>query len=84
MKSKQRIRFRIVQEICFLSLRVTQFPDKEVRDSAFKVLRRNAFFAHPEHEITAMLSDENKPVRDFAVDKIMPLHETLTPGHTDI
>ena len=31
-----------------------------------------------------MLGDENKPVRDIAVDKIMSLCETLTAGHTDI
>ena len=55
--------------------RVTQFPDKQVRDIALKVLRRNAFFAHPEHVIIAMLGDENKPVRD--------VRETLTASHTD-
>ena len=63
--------------------RVTHFPDKKVRDIAFKVLRHNAFFAHPEQVITAMPGDENKPVRDIAVDKIMSLRETLTAGHTD-
>ena len=50
---------------------------------ALKVSRHNAFFAHPEHVITAMPGDENKPVRDIAVDKIMSLRETLTAGHTD-
>ena len=64
--------------------RVTQFPDKQVRDITFKVLRRNVFFAHLEHVIIAMLGNENKPVRDIAVDKIMSLRETLTAGHTDI
>ena len=64
--------------------RVTQFPDKQVRDIAFKVLGRNAFFAHPQHVIIAMLCHENKPVRDIAVDKITSLRETLTAGHTDI
>ena len=63
--------------------RVTQFPDKQVRDIARKVLQRNAFFAHPERVITEMLGDENKPVRDIAVDKIMSLGETLTAGHAD-
>ena len=64
--------------------RVTQFPDKQVRDIALKVLRHNAFFAHPEHVIIAMLGDGNKPVRDIAVDKIMSLRKTLTAGRTDI
>ena len=63
--------------------RITQFPDKQVRDIALKLLRRNAFFAHPEHVIIAMLDDDNKPVRDIAVDKIMSLCETFTAGHTD-
>ena len=64
--------------------RVTQFPDKQVRDIALKALRRNACFAHPEHAVIAMLGDENKPVRDIAVDKIMSVRETLTAGYTDI
>ena len=63
--------------------RVTQFPYKQVRDIALKVLRRNAFFAHPEHVIIAMLGDENKLVRNIAVDKIMSLRETLTADHID-
>ena len=46
-------------------------------------MRCNAFFAHAEHVIIAMLGDENKPVRDIAVDKIMSLRETLTAGNTD-
>ena len=54
--------------------RATQFPDKQVRDNVLEVLRHNAFFAHPEHVIIAMLSDENKPVIDIAVDNIMSLH----------
>ena len=31
-----------------------------------------------------MHGDENKPVRDIAVDKIMSLRKILTAGHTDI
>ena len=46
----------MVQEIYFLSLGVTQFPDKQVRDIALKVLRHNAFFAHPEHVILRCLA----------------------------
>ena len=55
--------------------RVTQFPNKRVREIALKVFRRNAFFAHPQHVIIAMIGDENKPVRNIADDKIMPLSE---------
>ena len=63
--------------------KVTQFPDKQMKDNALKVLRRNACFVRPEHVIIAMLGDENKPVRDFAVDKIMSLRETLATNQTD-
>ena len=64
--------------------RVTKFPAKQVKDIALKVLRRNACFAHPDHVTIAMLGDENKPVRDIAVDKICfyvkhSLLATLTP-----
>ena len=54
-----------------------------MRDITLKILRHNAFFAHREHGIIAMPGDENKPVRDIAVDKIMSLREPLTAGHTD-
>ena len=43
----------------------------------------NACFDHSELVIIAMLGDENKPVRDIAVNKIMSLRETLIAGHTD-
>ena len=46
-----------------------------MKDIALKVLRRNVFFAHPEHVVIAMLGDENKSVKDIAVDKIMSLRE---------
>ena len=68
------------RNLFFKLRRVTQFPDKQVRDIAHKVLRHNA---HAEHVITAMPGNENKPVRDIAVNKIMSLCETLTAGHTD-
>ena len=71
------------RNIFFKLRRVTQFSDKQGRDIALKVLRHNAFFAHPEHVIIAMPGDENKPIRDIAADKIMSLRETLTAGHTD-
>ena len=64
--------------------RVIQFPDNQVRDIALKALRRDVFFAHPEHVIIAMLGNENKPVRGIVVDKIMFLRVTLTAGHTDV
>ena len=53
-----------------------------MRDIALKVWRRNAFFAHPKYVIIAMFGNENKPVRDIAVDKIMSPRKALTAGHT--
>ena len=65
--------------------RITQFPDKQDSERYCpKVLRHNTFFADPERVIIAMPGDENKPVRDIAVDKIMSLRETFIDGHTDI
>ena len=54
-----------------------------MRDIALKVLQRNSFFAHPEYVIIAILGDENKLVRDIAVDTITSPRETLSAGHTD-
>ena len=66
-----------LRNLFFKRRRVTQFPDKQVRDIALKVLWHNAFFAHPEHVIIVMPSNENKPVREIAVDKIMFLRESV-------
>ena len=73
----------MVHEFFSVLRRVTQFSDKQMKDMALKVLRRNPFFAHPKHVIIAMLGHENKPVSDTAVDKIISLRETLTAGNID-
>ena len=71
------------RNLFFKLKRVTQFPNKQVKDTALKVLRRSAFFDLSKHVITAIHGDKNKPVRDIAVDKIISLRETLTASHTD-
>ena len=84
MKSKQSSITNGPRNIFSKLRRVTQFADKQVRDIALKVLRRNAIFAHPAHVILLRcLTMKKKTVRVTAVDKIMSLRETLTAGLTN-
>ena len=54
--------------------RVTQFFDKQVKILPLKFCGIMPFFAQSEHVIIAMPGDENKPVTDIAVDKIICLY----------
>jgi len=56
--------------------RVRKFPNAEVRDSSFKVIQRNAFFAYPENILLGMLSDDEN-VRRLAVNKIFSVRGKL-------
>ena len=51
--------------------RIQVFPDSQVKDIATKVVERNAYFAHPENIMLAMLADENEEIRNAAVKKIV-------------
>ena len=51
--------------------RIQVFPDSQVKDIATKVVERNAYFAHPENIMLAMLADENEEIRNAAVKKII-------------
>ena len=44
-----------------------KFTDLKVREISLKVLRHNAFFAHAENIIIAMLSDQDGQTRNIAV-----------------
>lgn len=59
--------------------RVTKFPKKNVRDIALKVLQRNAFFAHHENVLLAMLGDGDESVRRLAVNKILSIRGEMDP-----
>ena len=67
--------------------RINNFYHKEVRDIAFKSLQRNAFFAHPENVLVAMLGDADPDNRRVAVNKIQKIRskyqEASTSSSTD-
>ena len=56
-----------------LCRQIQVFPDSLVKDIATRVVERNAFFAHPENIMLAMLGDENEEIRNAAVKKIVSL-----------
>ena len=51
--------------------RIQVFPDSQEKDIATKVVERNAYFAHPENIMLAMLADENEEIRNPAMKKIV-------------
>ena len=52
---------------------VMRFPNKIIQDIALAVMQRNAYFAHPENILLAMLADSDHNVRLLAVNKILYL-----------
>ena len=59
--------------------RITQFSNKVVRETALKVVQRNAFFAHPENVLVAMLGDSNEDIRRLGVNKVLSMRGKLPP-----
>ena len=56
--------------------RITQLSKKEVKHIALQNVQKNAFFAHPENILLAMLEDDNKDVRKQAVSRVQAIRET--------
>ena len=54
-------------------VRTTKLPNKKVREIALTVLQRNAYFAHHENIILAMLGDDDESVRRLAVNKVLSI-----------
>ena len=52
---------------------VIGFPNKIIQDIAVAVLQQNAYFAHDENILLAMLNDNNHNVRILAVNKILSI-----------
>ena len=57
---------------------ITKFPNRQVREIALKTAQRNAFFAHSENVLLAMLSDTNSVQnRATAVRKIIEVRKNI-------
>ena len=63
--------FHIVQ-------RVMKFSNKNVREIATMVLHRNAYFAHHENLLLAMLGDDDQNIRLLAINKILSIREKVS------
>ena len=50
--------------------------NEEVKHVALQNIQKNAFFAHPENSLLAMLGDDNKDVRKQAVSRVQAIRET--------
>ena len=53
--------------------RVQKFPVSKVKKWATESLQRNAFFAHPENILLAMLCDSDEAVRRIGVNKVLSI-----------
>ena len=52
-----------------------------MRETAIKVAQRNAFFAHPENVMLAMLGDDEEEIRRVGVNKVEALWGSLPSFH---
>ena len=57
--------------------RILQVPDEAVRKTALKVVQRNAFFAHQENVLIAMLGDNDEEIRMRGVNKVLSIRGNL-------
>lgn len=64
--------FRIITE--------TEYMPTELRNVVIGVAQRNAYFAHQENVILAMLGDENETVREMAVKSILAARRLKIPA----
>lgn len=58
-------------------IKSTQFLPQNLKQIVNKIIQNNAFFAHPENVLLAMLFDERKSVREKAIKKIQYYREQL-------
>ena len=57
--------------------RILQVPDEAVRKTALKVVQRNAFFAHQENVLIAMLGDNDEEIRMQGANKLLSIRGKL-------
>ncbi|KAH9628577.1 hypothetical protein HF086_010311 [Spodoptera exigua] len=57
----------------------SRYLPQELQSVVDPVLRRNAFFAHPENLLLSMLSDEQKHVRELAARRILKARKPSEP-----
>ena len=62
---------------------VKKFPSGKVKSIAMKVVKYNAFSAHPENVLLCMLADEDDDARRIAVNKIMSMRGRLPDFRVD-
>ena len=52
-------------------------PDEAVQKTTLKVVQQNAFFAHQENVLIAMLGDNNEEIRMRGVNKVLSIRGNL-------
>ena len=62
---------------------IQQFPPGIAHDVATKNILRNSYWAHSECILVAMLSDEDRTIRNTAVNKILTIRGDLNICDTD-
>ena len=64
--------------------RTLSFSNDEVKRTALDVLKRNAFFAHPENTLVAMLGHEETRIRKIGVDRVLTLKDKVTKSNKEV
>lgn len=69
-QSSYQSKFTMGAKHLFHMMQLILTQPEEIQDIAQRVVQNNAFYAHPENILVAMLEDEDKAIRKEALDKI--------------
>lgn len=67
-------------KIIFETIKHSEFLPENIRAVVYKSIQRNAYFAHCENIILAMLGDERIHIREEAVKRILTVRKATVTG----
>ena len=65
-------------------LKIKRFPRREARAIALANLCQNSYYAHSDNILVAMLGDEDRSVRQQAVDHILSVRNSKAPASVEV
>lgn len=64
----------------WLTIKLSRYLDDDLKAIIDPVIARNAYFAHPENLLLAMLTDDRQHVRELSLRRILKAREVKTKG----
>lgn len=66
----------------FLAIKTSRYLSDDLLQVINPVIERNAFFAHPENVLLAMIADDRKPIRELGYRRIVKARQSASKGKT--